>query len=124
MPSASTMVIESHRTAATLYATGELTTAGVLQAAACIEGLPEYVRALCVDLSGVGNADPHAIRALDMALREWRASRRGMSRVKLPSHLETSLIAIKFAHQRWTRALRRPIQSSQEPRAVRFRDHR
>jgi hypothetical protein len=37
------MTVESHRSAATLYAAGELTTAGVLQAAAWIEGLPEQV---------------------------------------------------------------------------------
>src|SRR5688500_16111093 len=107
MPCASTMTVESHRSAATLYAAGELTTAGVLQAVACIEGLPEHVRALCVDLSGVRSADSHAMRALEAALRDWRAARRGMSRVKLSEAADTSLVAIKFAHQRWTSATSR-----------------
>jgi ABC-type transporter Mla MlaB component len=124
MPCASTMTVESHRSAATLYATGELTAAGVLQAATCIEGLPEHVRALRVDLRGVRSADSHAMRALEAALRDWRAARRGMSRVKLAEDTDTTLIAIKFAHQRWSPSIRPALRPSGESRAFRFREHR
>src|SRR5688572_19582784 len=124
MPSSSTMIIESHRTAATLYATGELTTAGVLQAVACIEGLPDQVRALCIDLRGVRTADSHAMRALEAALRDWRAARRGMSRVKLAEDAHTSLVAIKFAHQRWTPATPTHVPPPREKFGLRIRDYR
>src|SRR5688500_865389 len=120
MPCASTMIVESHRSAATLYATGELTITGVREAIACVEQLPEHVRALRVGLRGVRRADADALRALEIGLRSWRASRRGMSRVKLAQDMETSVVAIKFAHQRW----RPPIRPSPESRAIRFRDHR
>jgi ABC-type transporter Mla MlaB component len=124
MSSPPTIIVESHRSAATLYATGELTTAGVMDAIARVERLPEHVRALRVDLRGVQRTDSHALRALDIALRAWRAARRGMSRVKLAQGLETSLVAIKFAHQRWTRASRHPGRTSGTPGGRRFRDHR
>src|SRR5688572_3621338 len=99
MTSASTMAVESHRTAATLYATGELTNAAVLEAIACVEQLPDHVRALCVDLRGARRSESDALWALELALRNWRAARRGMTRVKLAPDMETSLVAIKFAHQ-------------------------
>lgn len=123
MPPAPTMVLESHRSAATLYATGELTIAAVLEAIACVEQLPDHVRALRVDLRGTWRSESRALRTLELALRNWRASRRGMTRVKLPLDMETNLIAIKFAHQRWA-PLRRPRERSREAGAVRFRDHR
>ena len=93
MPHTPTMVLESHRGAATLYATSDLTRAGVLQAAICMEGLPEHVRVLRVDLRGVRNADPNAMRALEMALRIWRAFRGGMSRVELPQDAGKTAVA-------------------------------
>jgi ABC-type transporter Mla MlaB component len=120
MCSPPTIIVESHRSAATLYAAGELTTSAVLEAIACVEQLPEHVRALCVDLRGVRTTDSRALRALELALRVWRASRRGMSRVKLAQDMETSVVAIKFAHQRWRPSMR----STPEPRAFRFRDYR
>jgi ABC-type transporter Mla MlaB component len=124
MPSTSTMMVESHRSAATLYATGDLTTAGVLQAVAHIEGLPEQVRALCIDLRGVRRADSHAMRALEAALRDWRAARRGMSRVKLAEDVDTSLVAIKFAHQRWTPPTPHYVPPPRERFGGRIRDYR
>jgi ABC-type transporter Mla MlaB component len=110
MSSAPTIIVEPHRSASTLYATGELTTAAVLEAVACVERLPEHVRALCVDLRGVRRTDSHALRVLDLALRTWRAFRRGMTRVKPAQDMETSLVAIRFAHQRWTPSLREPVR--------------
>ena len=80
-------MVESHRSAATLYASGELTADGVLRAIAQVEQLPSYVRALCVDLRAVrGVGDERTLRALDIALRDWRATRRGITRVQLADH--------------------------------------
>lgn len=124
MPVSSTLIVESHRTAATLYAAGELTTAGVLQAVACIEGLPEHVRALCIDLRGVHTADSRAMRALETALRDWRASRSGMSRVKLPENADAGLVAIKFTHQRWTPRPQNHVPPPRQPFGLRIRDYR
>jgi hypothetical protein len=93
MPNTPTMVLEAHRGAATLYATSDLTRAGVSQAAICMEALPAHVRVLRVDLRGVRNAEPNAMRALEMALRIWRAFRGGMSRVELPQDAGKTAIA-------------------------------
>ena len=124
MRSTPEMIVESHLTAATLYATGDLTTAGVLQAVACIDGLPQQVRALCVDLRGVRTPDSRAMRALEIALRDWRASRRGMSRVKLPEAADAGLVALKFTHQRWTPPTKNRVLPPREPFGVRIRDYR
>lgn len=93
MPHTPMMVLESHRGAATLYATSNLTRAGVSQAAICMEALPDHVRVLRVDLRGVRNAEPKAMRALEMALRVWRAFRGGMSRVELPQDAGKTAVA-------------------------------
>jgi ABC-type transporter Mla MlaB component len=87
MSSESTITLESHRSAAALYASGALTAEGVLRAMAQVAQLPSHVRALCVDLRAVRVIDDAGLRALDAALREWRAARRGMSRVRLRSKL-------------------------------------
>jgi hypothetical protein len=105
MSSTPTIIVESHGSGATVYASGELTTAGVLEAVARVERLPEHVQALRVDLPGVRHADAQALRSLDMALRTWRAFRRGMTRVKLAQGLETNVVALKFPHQRLTPSL-------------------
>ena len=122
--SPTTITIESHHSAATLYAAGELTTAGVLEAIACVEQLPERIRALCVDLRAVRSPDPRALRALELALRTWRGARRGMTRVKLAPDTETTVAPLRFAHQRWTPPLRQPVRASGGPSGFRFRDHR
>jgi ABC-type transporter Mla MlaB component len=101
MHTQSAVIAESHRSAATLYAIGELTTTEVLLVAAHMAQLPENVRALCIDLRGVRKVDPSAMRALELALRDWRAARRGVSRVKLADDADTNLVAIRFAHRRW-----------------------
>lgn len=102
MTAASTIMVESHRSAATLYAIGVLTTAAVLRLIAHAYQLPDHVRALRIDLRGVRQADPHAMRALELGLSPWRACRRGMSRVTLPDHLDTGLSGLRFAHRRWS----------------------
>ena len=79
----STVIVESHGSAATLYASGELTADGLLWALAHVERLPTNVRALCVDLRAVRVMEDRALRTLGLALRKWRALRRGMSRVWL-----------------------------------------
>jgi ABC-type transporter Mla MlaB component len=121
---AASSVIESHRSAATLYMSGELTTAGVLKAIAEIQLLPEHVRALSVDLRAAHRSESDALSTLEAGLRNWRSARRGMTRVKLPPEMETNVVALKFAHQRWTPTTRRPIRASGEVGGLRFRDFR
>ena len=101
MSATSKMIMEAHGSAATLYGSGDLTTAAVLQAIANVERLPSHVRAICVDLRGIRRTDSRALRTLEAFLRRWRATRRGMSRVKLAETASTSVVAIKFAHKRW-----------------------
>ena len=105
MSALSKMILEAHGSAATLYASGDLTTAAVRRAIASAESLPSHVRALCVDLRGIRRTDSRALRTLETFLRRWRSARRGMSRVKLADHASTTVIAIKFAHKRWAPAL-------------------
>ena len=105
MPDISKMILEAHGSAATLYASGDLTTAAVRRAVATVEGLPRHVRALCIDLRGIRRTDSRALRTLEMFLRRWRSARRGMSRVKLPDRANTDVIAIRFAHNRWAPGL-------------------
>jgi ABC-type transporter Mla MlaB component len=100
----SNLTIEAHHSAATVYASGDLTTAAVLRAIATVERLPSHVRAICVDLRGIRRTDSRALRILEAFLRRWRAARRGMSRVKLAETASTSLVAIKFAHKRFAPA--------------------
>ena len=100
----SNLTIEAHRSAATVYASGDLTTAAVLRAIATVERLPSHVRAICVDLRGIRRTDSRALRSLEAFLGRWRAARRGMSRVKLAETASTSLVAIKFAHKRFAPA--------------------
>jgi ABC-type transporter Mla MlaB component len=102
MSAPSNLTVEAHRSAATVYASGDLTTAAVLRAIATVEQLPPHVRAICVDLRGVRRTDSRALRTLEAFLCRWRAARRGMSRVTLAEHASTSLVGIKFAHKRWT----------------------
>ena len=105
MSDASNMIIEAHGSAATLYASGDLTTAVVLKALANVERLPSHVRALCVDLRAIRRTDSRAMRTLDAFLRRWRGARGGVSRVQLAERMSASLVAIKFSHRRWTPAL-------------------
>ena len=101
----SNLILEAHGSAATLYASGDLTTAAVRHAVARVEQLPGHVRALCVDLRGIRRTDSRALRMLDTFLRRWRGARRGMSRVALADRARTDVMAIKFAHKRWAPAL-------------------
>lgn len=105
MPAISRVTVEAHGSAATLYASGDLTTAAVLQALATVDRLPRHVRALCVDLRAIRRTDSRALRTLEGFLRRWRAARGGMSRVQLAENARTTVVAIKFAHKRWTPAL-------------------
>ena len=105
MSAASRMILEAHGSAATMYASGNLTTAIVRQAVADVERLPSHVRALCVDLRAIRRTDSRALRTLEAFLLRWRGARRGVSRVQLAERTSASLVAIKFAHRRWTPAL-------------------
>lgn len=94
----STVIVESHPSAATLYASGALTADAVLRVNVKVEQLPSHVRALCVDLRAVRTVDDRALRALHLALAVWRAARRGMSRVQLPERAVTSPVAFGLPH--------------------------
>ena len=124
MHTPSALIAESHRSAATLYAIGELTTTEVLLAIAHMEQLPENVRALCIDLRGVRKVEPKAMRALEIALRDWRAARRGVSRVKLADDTDTNLVAIRFAHRRWNSSAPTGGSTQRKVVGVRMRDRR
>jgi hypothetical protein len=93
MPQTPMMLLESHRDAATLYASSHLTTTSVWHAAVCMDALPGHIRVLRVDLRGVRKAEPKAMRALERALRMWRAFRGGMSRVELPQDARKPAVA-------------------------------
>ena len=99
--STSSMILEAHGSAATLYGSGDLTTSAVLQAVASVERLPSHVRAICVDLRGIRRTDSRALRTLEAFLRRWRGTRQGMSRVKLAKAASANVVAINFAHKRW-----------------------
>lgn len=124
MHSESTVNVESHPSAATLYVTGELTTIGVMHALAEAEQLPDTVRALCIDLRAVRSADSHAMRVLEIGLRDWRSKRRGMSRVKLADGADTRVVSLRFPHRRWTPRPRSRSLSLRNPGGIRMRDHR
>ena len=123
MSSESTIMVESHRSAATLYASGELTADSVLRAIAQVEQLPNHVRALCVDLRAVRVTDERALRALDIALRDWRAGRRGMSRVRLPEHAGAGPVSLGFPHTRRS-SLPLPVARVRNQMTSPFRDRR
>lgn len=92
MQSRSALIVKASRSTATLQATRDLTTTSVLQAVACVNALPEDVRAVCVDLRNVRIANPLAARALDLGLSVWRTVRRGMTWVRLPAHGEATIL--------------------------------
>jgi hypothetical protein len=124
MCAAPAIILESHRSAATLYINGELTPARVLEAIGWADELPDHVRALRVDLRGAHRSESDALRALERGLRRWRGSRRGMTRVKLAPDMETSAVAIRYMHRRWSPAIVHRIRPSRDFGAFRFRDHR
>jgi ABC-type transporter Mla MlaB component len=123
MCAAPAIILESHRSAATLYISGELTSAGVMEAIELVEKLPENVRALRVDLRGAHRSGSDALSALEAGLRRWRSARRGMTRVQLAADMDTNLFGLRFAHQRWP-TIRHRVRPAGEPVSFRFRDHR
>ena len=79
--------LESHGSGATLYLTGALSVAGSRLALEAVQGLPHRVRALRIDMRGIRLFDPDALHLLAGQLRDWRRSRSGITRVKLPRTL-------------------------------------
>jgi ABC-type transporter Mla MlaB component len=124
MPSPANILVESHRTASTLYITGELTLDRVMEAIGRAEQLHADVRALRVDLRAAHRSESDALRALEVGLRRWRAARRGMTRVKLAPDMETNLVALKYAHRRWGSSFAHQAGLSRAGGDFRFRDRR
>jgi hypothetical protein len=118
------IILESHRSAATLYISGELTPARVFEALERAHELPEHVRGLRIDLRGAHRGESDALSALERGLRRWRGSRRGMTRVKLAPVMETSAIAIRYVHRRWSPSMGHRIRPPRDAGDFRFRDHR
>ena len=102
MRSESMVIVEAHRSAATLYATGNLTTKALLEIVARAHQLPNNIRAVCIDLSGARQPDSHALRVLELGLAPWRAYRHGLSRVKVPKRADSSVITLDFTGERPT----------------------
>lgn len=90
----SALMVKASRSTAAVYATHELTTESVLRAVAWVNGLPDSVRAVCVDLRRARVIDPVAARALELGLAVWRVLRHGMTSVLLPDRAEARLLAV------------------------------
>ncbi len=82
--------LESHDSAATLYVQGTLSAAGVLRVMRDCDSLPGDVVTLRVDLRNARLYDPSAFNVLAVALRLWRESREGTTRVDLPREREVA----------------------------------
>jgi ABC-type transporter Mla MlaB component len=76
--------IEAHQEAATVYMRGSLSVAGAMAVMRSAETLPDYVRALVVDLRAVSQVEAAGIYALHDLLRRWKAGRNGAIRVLPP----------------------------------------
>ena len=124
MPCSANIFVESHRTASTLYISGELTLDGVMDAIGRVEQLPADVRALRVDLRAAHRSESDALWALEVGLRRWRAARRGVTRVRLAPDMETNLVALKYTHRRWSPSISERPSVSRRTGTFRFRDHR
>ncbi|MGQ0712205.1 MAG: hypothetical protein ACT4PJ_00585 [Gemmatimonadaceae bacterium] len=124
MHTPSAVIAESHRSAATLYLSGELTPERVMEALAHIAGLPGHIGAVCLDLRAVLTVPAPALRAIELALRDWRAASRGVSRVKLADDVDVSLVAIRFAHRRWSSTSSRDVAPASLRLPGRIRDNR
>lgn len=76
--------LECHANAATVYARGTLSALDALRVVHACHDLPREVRALRVDLRDVRPANRDALDALALGMGEWRARRRGFTRLDLP----------------------------------------
>ena len=80
----SQLFVEAHTFAATAYLEGRLTASLAARVIMACRALPSSVRAVRVDLRGVTVAEVHALAMLEAHIVEWRAERRGVSRVVYP----------------------------------------
>ena len=80
----SQLSIEANAVSATAYVTGPLTAGLAAQAIMGCRALPPAVRGVRVDLRGVSILDAHALTMLESYILDWRAERRGTSRVVYP----------------------------------------
>ena len=80
----SQLFIEASTVAATAYVAGPLTISLVARAILACRALPPDVRGVNVDLRAVSVCDFNALTMLESYILDWRAMRRGMSRVVYP----------------------------------------
>lgn len=80
----SSMIIESHRRAATVYLCGELSSEIALRAEAAAVALPPETEILRFDLLGVRRVEAGAFSAIVRAMVHWRMKRRAHSHITFP----------------------------------------
>jgi hypothetical protein len=80
----SQVAVEAHAFAATAYVTGPLTASVVARTIMACRALPSTVRGVRVDLRAVSTCDLDALVMLEAHIVEWRAHRRGVSRMSYP----------------------------------------
>ena len=80
----SQLAIEAHTGAATAYINGPLTASIAARAIMACRLLPPTIRGIRVDLRSVSVCDLDALAMLEALIVEWRAERRGVSRVIYP----------------------------------------
>ena len=80
----SQLAIEAHSSAATAYINGPLTANIAARTIMACRLLPPSVRGIRVDLRSVSVCDVDALAMLEALIVEWRAERRGVSRVVYP----------------------------------------
>lgn len=80
----SQLAIEAHSSAATAYINGPLTASVAARAIMACRLLPPTIRSIRVDLRSVSVCDLDALTMLEALIVEWRAERRGVSRVVYP----------------------------------------
>ena len=80
----SQLSVEANAVSATAYVTGPLTVSLAARAIMACRALPPAVRGVRVDLRAVSVVDGHALTMLESYILDWRAERRGVSRVVYP----------------------------------------
>ena len=80
----SQLSVEAHAFAATAYITGPLTPSVAARAIMACRALPAAIRGVRVDLRAVHVCDLDALAMLESHILEWRAERRGVSRLVYP----------------------------------------
>ena len=94
----SQLEVEANASSATAYVSGHLTVGVVVRAIMACRALPPAVDRVRVDLRAVSVCDARALTMLESYIVDWRAERRGMSRVVYPrTRARDAFVAIPCA---------------------------